>query len=210
MRLAHSRLFKLVILTWLPLACQAATVTFFDMRPDWEGAVGGIFLEEDFDDGLVNEGGLSVSSTVGTIGLGVWMDEVSETPLQTTTWFFATPVLGFGGFFSSLPVLPPGPGVAITIDLFGGGTQLLSEEVLNTSTGEFLGFVSDEAFTAVQFTAGTQAGTGPGVYLLDDLVFSPIPEPPTVVMLGMGLVGLCLWVRTRRLTPRSTRYSASG
>jgi hypothetical protein len=39
------------------------------MRSDWETAVGGVFNEETFDDGLVNEPGLSVSSTVGTIGL---------------------------------------------------------------------------------------------------------------------------------------------
>jgi hypothetical protein len=36
-----------LLLFLLPLTSHAATITFYDMRSDWETAVGGVFEEED-------------------------------------------------------------------------------------------------------------------------------------------------------------------
>jgi hypothetical protein len=198
MLIARSRLLCSLLFLGLPLASQAATITFYDMRTDWETAVGGIFEEEDFDDGLVNAPGLSVSSTVGVPSLGVWTDQVNDAPLQTTEWSFAIPVRGFGAFFDLTPI-GPGQGIAMTIGFAGGGTQLLSQEVLNSSTGEFFGFVSSHAFTSVLFTEGTQPAGVQETFNMDGLVYSPVPETTSILMVGTGLLAMVgLLARRRR------------
>jgi hypothetical protein len=202
MLLVRSRVVFFLLLFLLPLTSHAATITFYDMRSDWETAVGGVFEEEDFNDGLVNAPGLSVASTVGTTSLGVWTDQVNDAPLQTTEWFFAIPVRGFGALFDLAPI-GPGQGIAMTISL-AGGTQLLLQEVPNSSTGEFFGFVSSEAFTSVSFTEGTQPSGVQETFNMDELVYSPIPESTSVLMVGTGLIALAgLLARRRRMHLRS-------
>ena len=197
MLLERSRFFYVLLFFVLPLASRAATITFYDMRSDWETAVGGIFEEEDFDDGMVNSPGLSVSSTVGTPSLGVWSDQVNDAPLQTTEWFFVIPIRGFGAFFDLAPI-GPGQGIAMTISLVGGGTQLLSQEVLNSFTGEFFGFVSSEAFTSVLFMEGTQPSGVQETFNMDNLVYSPIPETSSILMVVTGLLAMAGLLARRR------------
>jgi hypothetical protein len=199
MLLARSCVLWLLLCWALPPITQAATITFFDSRPNWEAAVGGLFEEEDFDDGLVNAPGLSVSSTVGAVNGTFWDDQVNDVPLQTTEWFFAKPVRGFGAFFDLTPN-GPGEGIEFTISLLGGGTQLLAQEVLNSFAGEFFGFTSDVAFTSVLFTQGTQPSGIQETYSLDDLVYSPVPEVSSLLMLGTGILGIALLAGRRRTT----------
>jgi hypothetical protein len=122
---------------------------------------------------------------------------MNDAPLQTTEWFFAIPVRGFGAFFDLAPI-GPGQGIAMSISLVGGGTQLLSQEVLNSSTGEFFGFVSSEAFSSVLFTEGTQPSGIQETFNMDDLVYSPVPETTSILMVGTGLLAMAgLLVRRR-------------
>jgi hypothetical protein len=45
--------------------------------------------------------------------------------------------------------------------------------------------------------SGVRAGNGE-VSITPDFVISSVPEPSTVMLLTVGLVGLCMVVRTRR------------
>jgi len=125
---------------------------------------------------------------------------VNDAPLQTAEWFFVIPIRGFGAFFDLAPI-GPGQGIAMTIGLVGGGTQLLSQEVLNSFTGEFFGLVSSEAFTSVLFTEGTQPSGVKETFNMDNLVYSPIPETSSILMVVTGLLAMAgLLARRRQAT----------
>jgi hypothetical protein len=41
-------------------------------------------------------------------------------------------------------------------------------------------------------------GQDPGLFVLDDVTYNPVPEPATLVLLSAGLGGLCLRGRHKR------------
>ncbi len=78
----------------------SATVTVYpDDRPGWESAVC-VYKEEFFTDATLNPG-VSVVTDLGYVDTtkGVWWDQLvcPAYGLTTTTWYFATPLVGFGG-----------------------------------------------------------------------------------------------------------------
>ena len=109
-----------------------------------------------------------------------------------TTWLFTFPITAYGGNWTL-----GGPG--------GGGNSLrvyvndLSHYVgyiSNDYFGEFWGFTSDTPFTSVILKGGT--GEHQQIYKLDNMVYSQVPVPGTVWLLGGGLL-IGLLARLRRL-----------
>ncbi len=133
---------------------------------------------QEFDDTTLNPG-VSVVSTNGYIDttLDQWVDFVNGYEPATTTWSFATPITGFGGFFD---LNPEGIGSGIHISADG-------YDVGDITANGFWGFFSTEPLSTVMFS---NVPTGQDHFYMDDMRYCPVPVPPAVWLLGSGLLGL--------------------
>lgn len=166
-----------------------AGVAIYTGRAQWEAAVAGQFLTEDFSDDQLNLGVSYTSSESGHVNpAGEYYQDVLASTSQNepmTIWNFTPQITAYGGNWTL-----GGPG--------GSGNSLLV--FLNDSTyvgfignsygGEFWGFTSDTPFTSVKLVGGT--GNHQQNYRLDDMVYSPVPEPASLLLLAAGLGALLI------------------
>jgi len=184
------------------IACSAnAAITVYTDRSAWEAAVSN-YQEEFFDDAIFDPG-VSVVTTNGLVQAGsgvlgpdgVWWDiVVPDGPGQpvTTTWSFATPLVGFGAYWDLAGPGGSGTGIALSLDGYALGT-----EIVNSTQGGFFGVTSTTPFNAVLVAAGTDPIGSQETYEMDNMVTSQIPAPGAILLgsIGAGLVG---WLRRRR------------
>lgn len=179
-----------------------AAVTIYTSEASFIAALGGTTVLEDFNDGTLAAPLASIVSTNGGFQ-GNHFEDVVNTTTARTTFNFAAPIVGFGGFFN----LSPGGadlGIAPLLDgttALGAGTAF---EVPNGSgLDDFWGFVSTIPFTSVTLIGGTQTGNqNAELYHLDNLRFGAastpaVPEPATwaMMLVGFGAIG---WTMRRR------------
>jgi len=153
-----------------------------------------------------NPNSLSVFGYSGTYGFepnGIW-DGMTMAGLNTTsgtmTFAFASPVNAVGGFMNYAPATG-----TPTIAVYDAGMNLLESATLSFSVsganaGQFLGFLEN---SNISFFTLTDAYIG----ITDLTVWSepgngdhcnPVPEPSTFILLGAGLLGLCIRSRMAR------------
>ena len=166
-----------------------AAVTVYTDRTAWENALAASFSEETFDDASLNPG-VSVVSSAGAVANGRWEDRLDSS--DTTEFSFSSNLTAYGGNWD---LSPGGAGMGIAITLGNGSTYIIPDEIPNTYSGEFWGFISDTPFASVLLKAGTQPGVAETFYL-DNMVysFSCIASIPTLNEWGMIILLLVLAV----------------
>jgi hypothetical protein len=118
------------------------------------------------------------------------------TTLGTLTLDFAapTPLLQFGVALSSFDALTSG----ITVELFDATLQPLGVFTLNTtpglsfSEGQFSFFGVPVGRAVINFNPAAAR------FAIDNLTFTPVPEPATLLLLGIGALGLVASRQRRR------------
>ena len=149
---------------------SAAVTVYANDRPGWVSAVGS-YDEEFFIDATLNPG-VSVVTNLGYVDTikQVWWDRlvVPDEGETTTTWQFATPLRGFGGYWN--PGIPGGPGASIEVEI--GGSWMTVGEIPSSYTGQFWGFVTTTSFYKVRLSSGSTPGAWCETYELDNMVYS--------------------------------------
>lgn len=162
-------------------ATQAAPVIYNDYLA-FQAAFGiPNITVENFEDNILQPG-LTVATTNGYIAGGLWNDVINGS--QTTTWSQAGGFSAWGGFFN---LAPNGAGTGISI--WADGVKI--GEIDRNATGQFWGFAFDPltTFSSVLLTEGTQA-SGIETYYSVDMSYVRVPEPATMILFGLGLLGL--------------------
>jgi hypothetical protein len=210
MRLRLVLAFSAAITAFAVVAAQAAPVlTIFNNRAAWEAAVGS-FSEEDFtgfagtsyEVAAVDVGDFSVSmsgddfgSSWHNVGPDVNTNDVNGTSqlnvatgfVGGTTLTFDFPITALGGFWDGVS---DDRTTSVNVD----GTIVAIPSI---EGGGFWGFTSDTPFTSAFFflSAGQPDGFG-----IDNVVYSQaevVPEPATLSLLGLGLLGAGMRLRRK-------------
>ncbi len=174
----------LTVVSFWAAAVSASTITIYTDKTLWENALAGLVLTEDFTDDVLNDGVSFVSSESGHINtaLGYYHDVLMSTSQNEpmVTWSFTPQIVAFGGNWTLAG--PGGSGNNLQVTIVDGSEYVGS--IISSYYGEFWGFISDTPFTSVQCVGGL--GTHQQNYSLDDMVYSPVPEPTTLIPLALG------------------------
>jgi hypothetical protein len=155
----------------------------------------GSFTIEDFNSAPLNSGLTITGTHVNTnyyqsnSGLAFYQQYVmhdiidENSAVYPTKFQFASAINAFGGLWDLNG--PGGPGTNIKMYLNG---VYVGEEILNSLAGGFWGVVSTVSFNTVELYEGSL--TAIETYNLENVRYGTVPEPATMLLLGLGLVGL--------------------
>lgn len=174
-----------------------ADITTYTDKTEWQDALSGQFFTEDFSDDELNIGVSVTSAEPGGINPSqeyyqdVLTSKSGNAPF--TIWSFSPRMLAYGGNWTLGGPGGTGNSLLVYIDNSTDHAGVIS----NSYGGEFWGFISDTPFTSVKLIGAT--GSNQQHYQLDDMVYSPVPEPGTLSLLLAGaLIGISFAIRRRR------------
>lgn len=172
-----------ICMSWAS-AVRAVTVTIYTDKTQWESALGGQFLSEDFADSQLNDGVSFVSTESGHINPAeecyqdVLASQSQNEPM--TIWSFSPEIAAYGGDWALGG--PGGSGNSLLVYI--ADFSLYVGAISNNYGGEFWGFISDTPFTSVRLVGGP--GSHQQNYRLDNMVYSQVPEPAAMSLLTLG------------------------
>jgi hypothetical protein len=159
----------LVAITYWAAIGSAATITVYTDKTEWQNALGGQYLTEDFADTLLNAGVSYVSTESGHINpeQECYQDVLASLSQNepTTVWTFEPRIAAFGGDWTLGG--PGGSGNSLHVSM--DDDSLYVGAISNSFNGDFWGFISDTAFSSVRLVGGS--GTNQQHYCLDDMVY---------------------------------------
>ncbi|MCB9853903.1 MAG: hypothetical protein H6819_12455 [Phycisphaerales bacterium] len=168
-RLAVSSAASLMLASWATTV-SAAAITVYTDKLEWENAIGGQFVTEDFADDELDAGVSFVSSESGHINpaLECYQDVLASQSQNEpmTTWSFVPEIKGYGGNWTLGG--PGGSGNSLLV--YVGDPPVFVGAISNNYNGGFWGFTSDTPFATVKLIGG--GGTNQQNYCLDDMVYS--------------------------------------
>jgi len=162
----------LAVIASLLWACMASAVvvTVYTDKTEWENALAGQFLTEDFTDSQLKEGVSFISTESGHINpaLECYQDVLASQSQNEpmTTWSFNSEIVAYGGNWTLGG--PGGSGNSLLVYI--ADSSLYVGAISNSYGGEFWGFISDTPFTSVKLVGGS--GTNQQNYQLDNMVYS--------------------------------------
>jgi len=176
-------LWVLASLLWAEIG-SATVVTVYTNKTEWENALGGQFLTEDFSDDQLNDGVSFISTESGHINpaMGYYQDVLASGSQNDpmTTWSFTPEIVGYGGNWTLGG--PGGSGNSLLVYI--ADSSLYVGAISNSYGGEFWGFISDTPFASVKLVGG--GGTNQQNYQLDNMVYSQVPEPVALSLVILG------------------------
>lgn len=174
----------LLTITHAAATNSPAAVTIYTDRIAWQNALDEDYVVEDFADTLLNPGVSYVSTESGHINpqLECYQDALaSESQNEPmTTWSFVPAIAAYGGEWT---LGGPG-GSGNSLSVYIADDSLYVGSISNGYDGEFWGFISDAPFSSVRLVGGP--GTNQQHYCLDNMVYSPWPDPGGVEAPGPG------------------------
>lgn len=186
--------------------CVAGISVYTD-RDLWEDAVGNVFATEDFNaiepfdlpDGVSNVGlfDIEVTGTENLLGPNAIIDpNITPNPLEIdgTIFFrgvsrtsafptlvnFPVPITGFGADWTS-----PSSNGKLTMEI----EDTVVKFEVEAPSGGFLGVVSDAPFSRIALPTEINLIEGFG---MDNVSFTPVPEPSGLITVALALVGIVL------------------
>ncbi|MDP6816263.1 MAG: PEP-CTERM sorting domain-containing protein, partial [Alphaproteobacteria bacterium] len=94
-----------------------------------------------------------------------------------------------------------GTGIALLLTFADASVQTVETEVPDNFTGQFFGIVSDTVIASIRLDEGTQGGLQE-TFDMDNarfVVASAVPEPATLTLFGLGLLGVGAARRRKKL-----------
>jgi hypothetical protein len=204
----------------LPGIVSAAVVTSINRAAFQSAIVNQLISSQNFD-------ALATGSILDTLD-GVTYVSSAGSPVVTNQFLTSTSPNGLGrtgvGFFLSTDNATfvfdrPITAFAIDINTFanqsgdyravlstGDVVSSLNETFPNTSTGQFIGFVSDQAFSSIVISANQGSSSPNRTYTLDTLVYGSanavqvLPEPAALSLVMLALSAALLATKRRILT----------
>jgi hypothetical protein len=185
---------RIALLTMVLLAAMGFTVsaqahnviTYTDYE-SWWWAVEPIshVVTENFNDTTYVKGFSIIEvGGAGTVGYGYYMNYVDINANRYQIFNYAPGMWGFGGWFYAGS--PNQLGKPMELWINDDNTYVLT--IPCDADGWFFGFVADNPFFGVRILEGEGEGYT-GMYHISALVIASVPEPSTLLLLGIGLVG---------------------
>lgn len=189
----------LAVLCWAH-ASSAATITVYSNNlAGWTAAAGSPVTLEDFSDGTLVSG-LTItfgSSLPGSISGGEYHDRADDAQATMAQLNFGPAVTAFGADWDLAGPGGQGTSIELFVTFEDSTTQVVSTEISSTFSGQFFGIVSDMPILSIRFDEGSTSGTYE-TFDMDNARFVFTPEPSSLVLLGLGSVGLVSWRRRSR------------